>query len=83
MFDFEAFELPALAVACPACGRGVGLWCEGPNAINVCEARMKAADAAFVMFYGPKAWIENTTLEDLLPKRSGFGIWKIRAPLPA
>lgn len=83
MVDFEAFELPTLAVACPVCGRAAGAWCAGANAINICDSRGKAADAVFVAQYGPKAWIENLSPETQEPKRCGAGIWKVRDSAPA
>lgn len=60
MSDFVTHCHPALAVACPTCGRGVGLWCRhstGEPARTPHKARQAEADREFVEQYGGLAVI--------------------------
>jgi len=63
MADFTAWSHPVLAVACPSCGRRVGVMCRRPSGHKAADfhARRKAdADRHFVDRHGADASIERT-----------------------
>lgn len=62
MPDFTAHRHPVLAVACPDCRVGAGIWCRRPSGHKASEfhlTRRAAADRAFVDQHGADASIEH------------------------
>lgn len=60
--DFTLHKNPSLAVACTACGKGVGVQCVRPSGHqvfghNVHRARAMEADRVFLEQHGPFARI--------------------------
>lgn len=72
MSDFVSHSHPALAVACPTCGRGIGLWCRHATdepARTPHKARQAEADRAFVEQYGSQAAIVSAAAGWLIDRR--------------
>jgi hypothetical protein len=61
--DFTAFWHPVVAVACPDCGKRIGVMCVRPSGHRAADfhaARKTAADDAFIARHGEDAAIRRT-----------------------